>query len=308
MEPEPSPFFAINATTVEVTFEEELASVDKSEFAIEGLTVANAAVKQTNKKVVVLTTSAQVGGTEYKLVYQGVDTGLTFTGISAVIPTTIALESNSIQSKVGSEVTLKANIGQATAGVAVTFNVDAPAGSLNNDVIAEAYTDAAGIATYSYTQYAAGTDAVAVYPTGAPTTRATANVFWGVSDILTVTESATGAAVNGTTRTYTVKLVNPANSVALQGAVVNVTLLENIGANGTTAVVADPTTGLAAVTPFQSATNERAFTVTTNANGQATFTLTGSNTTASPIVFVDSNQAALATAGIAGNNNNRIEA
>ncbi|WP_026393489.1 hypothetical protein [Acetobacterium malicum] len=304
---------AINATTVEVTFEEELASVDKSEFAIEGLTVANAAVKQTNKKVVVLTTSAQVGGTEYKLVYQGVDTGLTFTGISAVIPTTISLDSNSIQSKVGSEVTLKANIGQATAGVAVTFNVDAPAGSLNNDVIAEAYTNAEGIATYSYTQYAAGTDAVAVYPTGAPTTRATAKVFWGVSDILTVTESATGGAVNGTTRTYTVTLVNPANSVALNGQTVNVTLWENVNsvdnttANDTNAVVADPSTG-GTITPFQSATNEREFKITTDANGKATFTLTGSNTTATPVVFVDSNAAALATAGIAGNANKRIEA
>lgn len=285
---------AINATTVEATFADELASVDKSEFVIDGLTVSNAAIKQTNKNVVVLTTSAQTGGTEYKLVYQGVDTGLSFTGISAVIPSTISLDTNSIQSKVGQEVTLKANIGQATAGVAVTFNIDAPAGSLNNDIIEEVYTDAAGIASYSYTQYAAGTDAVAVYPTGAATTRANANVYWGVSDILTVTESATGGAVNGTTRTYTVTLVNPANGVALQGAAVNVTLWENVNSvdntttNDTTAVVADPKTG-GTVVPFQSATNERAFVITTDANGKATFTLTGANTTATPVVFIDAN-------------------
>ena len=84
-EPKPSPFFAINATTVEVTLSEAVTEIDKADFEIEGLDVTNAAIKQTNNKVVVLTTATQVGGTIYKLSYQGIDTGLTFTGISAVL-------------------------------------------------------------------------------------------------------------------------------------------------------------------------------------------------------------------------------
>lgn len=300
---------AINATTVEVTYAEELTSVKAADYVFDpALTVSNAAVKQTNKKVAVLTIADATPGETYTL--SGTD--LSFTAISSVSPSAIALDTNSVQAVVGDEVTLAATVtvaaGESAVGIPVTFNVDAPVGSLNSDIIEEVFTDENGVATYTYTQYAAGTDAVAAYPTGKTTTRATANVFWGVADIMTVTESASGDAVNGTSRTYTVTVKNPANNVAVQGAVVNVMLAENIMANGTTAVVADPNTGGTAVSPFESATDETPFTITTNTNGVATFTLTGANTTATPIIFLDSNAAVLANAGIAGNNNDRLDA
>lgn len=300
---------AINATTVEVTYASDLTSVSAGDYSFDpALTVSNAAVKQTNKKVAVLTIADATPGETYTLA----GTDLSFTAISSVIPSAIALDTNSAQAVVGEEVTLAATVtvgeGESAAGIPVTFNVDAPVGSLNSDIIEEVFTDENGVATYTYTQYAAGTDAVAAYPTGKTTTRATANVFWGVADIMTVTESASGDAVNGTSRTYTVTVKNPANDVAVQNAVVNVMLAENIMANNTTAVVADPNTGAAAVSPFESATDETPFTITTNTNGVATFTLTGANTTATPIIFLDSNAAVLANAGIAGNNNDRLDA
>lgn len=239
-------------------------------------------------------------------------------GSSTVIPTSIALDQAIVQAKVGTDVTLTATVevpaGASKENIPVSFSVDAPVGSINGDFIKEAVTNADGVATLVYNRASAGTDLIEVYPTKNATIRDTANVFWGVDNVLTVTPDNTTAAANGTAVNYTVTVMNPLNNVALQGAVVNVTFLENINsvdgttANDTTAVIADPNTGGLAVTPFQAATNEKAFTVTTNANGQATFTVTGANTTATPIAFVDSNAAVAVDAGIAGNGNNRIEA
>ncbi|MEG0472383.1 MAG: S-layer homology domain-containing protein, partial [Solibacillus sp.] len=62
---------AINNTTVEVTFEEEVTNLNDLDFAIEGLTISNKAVKQTNKKTVVLTTSAQTADVEYTVTVDG---------------------------------------------------------------------------------------------------------------------------------------------------------------------------------------------------------------------------------------------
>ena len=58
---------AINNTTVEVTFDEEVKDIKALDFANQRLEVDNAVVKQTNKKVVVLTTSAQTADVEYKV-------------------------------------------------------------------------------------------------------------------------------------------------------------------------------------------------------------------------------------------------
>lgn len=170
---------AINTTTVEVTFGEEQADVKASDFAIEGLEIKNAAVKQTNNKVVVLTTATQEGNKEYTLTYKGDKVG-TFAGISAVVPTSVKISQDTNSFTVGKEYTFKADIGQKVAGVPVTFNVDA-SGSLNKDHVVEVYTNADGIAEYSYTQYNGGVDTVSVYPTGAPAVRDVAKAYWGKS-------------------------------------------------------------------------------------------------------------------------------
>ncbi|TSI07374.1 S-layer homology domain-containing protein [Lysinibacillus sp. BW-2-10] len=297
---------AINATTVEVTFEEAVEDVKAFDFEIEGLKVENAAVKQTDDKVVVLTTSKQDGAKEYTLTNAGDKLG-SFKGISAVVPTAVTIEKSSNSLKVGTEYTVKANIGVKEAGVAVTFNIDAPAGSLNKDYIVEAYTNAEGIATYSYTQYAAGVDTVSVYPTGAPTVRAIANVYWGVQDILTIVPTATETTINnGTVKTYKVKFVNPTTGVPISNANLNVLFDENISqVNGSSATATNVNTGVA-LTPAQRPTgNANALTLTTNSNGEAQFTVTGSNTVATPVVYADVQNL---PNGIGGNGNTRLDA
>ncbi|MED4270706.1 hypothetical protein P9199_11085 [Geobacillus stearothermophilus] len=301
---------AINNTTVEVTFKEAIDDVKALHFSIDGLEVKNAVLKQKTNNVVVLTTSQQEGGKEYVVKLNGEELGK-FKGISAYVPTTITLESASVQSKVGKEVTLKANIGKKEAGVPVTFNIDAPTGSLNEDKVVEVYTNADGIAEYTYTQYAAGVDTVSVYPTGAPATRDIANVYWGVDNILTV-KSTTDSNVlnNGTAKYYTVELKDPKTGKGIKGVKLNVTFAENIDdttANDSKAVVTDPTTGNTA-TPYQSATGQKYLTITTDNEGKAGFTVTGANTKVTPIVFIDSDEAALKDVALAGNKNDRLDA
>ncbi|MGG3859912.1 hypothetical protein ABET41_18475 [Metabacillus fastidiosus] len=279
---------AVNATTVEITFKGEVkGTVQASDFRIEGLDVKNAAVKQSDNKTVVLTTSAQKGGEKYTLKYNSKIAG-TFDGLSSVIPTKIKVAETAIQGVVGKEVTLKADIGVKEAGVAVTFNIDAANNSLNKDQVVEAVTNADGIATYTYTQYNAGyTDTVAVYPTGAPATRDVATVFWGVDAILTVVaEDTKGNTVsNGANKVYKVTYKNAQTGKPVEGARVNVTFKENID------VTVDKLTKATVngVNPRQlsNGSDPVGVHVTTNSKGEATFTVTGTNTKATPIVFID---------------------
>jgi trimeric autotransporter adhesin len=289
---------AINATTVEVKMAGEVKDVESIDFTIDGLTVSNAAVKQTDSSVVVLTTSAQEGGKEYTVKGNGETFGK-FTGISAVIPTTINFVEYSNQSKVGNEITLKADIGSKTAGVPVTFNVDAPAGSLNKDQLVEVYTNEDGIAEYSYTQYAAGEDVVSVYPTGAPQVRAIGKVYWGVNYILEVTmeDSKDANLANGEEKVYTVTYRDAVTGKPVSGADLNVTLQENVNIDFANkglvskATVGDPE-DTQPKTPYQAKDGEDSeVIVETDSNGKATFVVSGTNTTATPVVFVDGDSA-----------------
>lgn len=277
-----------NATTVEVTFKNKVEDVNALKFSIEGLEVKNAAIKQTDSKVVILTTSAQEGGKEYTVKLAGSEVGK-FKGVSSVIPTSVKLENNAVQAKVGQEVTLKANIGQKVAGVAVTFNIDAANNSLNKDIVAEAYTDANGIASYTYTQYNAGLDNrddVAVYPTGNPSTRDVATVFWGVDTILSLSsdDNKGNAITNGANKVYKVVYKDAKTGKPVEGKKINVTFKENIDVNIDKITKAT----VNGVNPYQlSNGNKSAVQITTNSKGEATFTVTGTNTKATPIVFVD---------------------
>lgn len=280
---------ATNSTTVEVDFVEEITDVEAYAFSIEGLDVTNAAVKQTDSSVVVLTTTTQDGGAEYAVVSNDEVLG-SFTGLSSVVPTEITLEEDAVQGIVGQNVSLKADIGVKEAGVAVTFNVD-NTDDIGKDYVKEVLTDANGIATYSYTQYVAGAfDSVAVYPTGAPATRDVAQVTWGVDTILEITavDSKEGNALaNGDSKQYKVTYKDPETGKPVSGARIDLSFLENINVNPdelTTATIngVNPTQLANGTTPVTSE-------VVTNSKGEATFSVSGTNTAATPVAFVDNN-------------------
>ncbi|TDF93454.1 S-layer homology domain-containing protein [Paenibacillus piri] len=77
---------AVSNTSVEVTFNKEISSVDKADFTFDNdLTVTKAELKAESKTVVVLTTSSQTVDKVYKLSYKGKDTGVTVTGVSTAV-------------------------------------------------------------------------------------------------------------------------------------------------------------------------------------------------------------------------------
>ncbi|WP_108668935.1 beta strand repeat-containing protein [Peribacillus acanthi] len=288
---------AINATTVEVAFKDAVTDVESLDFSIEGLKISNAAVKQTDSKVVVLTTEAQTGDKEYT-VKSGETTLGKFKGLSAVIPTGIKVTTPSIQGTLGKEVTVKASVtvpeGQSKAGIPVTFNIT-NSGSLNAPQVVEVKTNADGVASYSYTRYQASNDSVVAYSTGDRTKFSTGTVYWANSLTLTeVTESNTLA--NGAKKVYKVKANSYATAYDAAGNAlynyVNVAFAENLDVTPDKLVrgvnVIDTGVTTNASYPSQVTTggvNE--VRVKVNASGEATFTLTGANASVTPIVFVD---------------------
>ncbi|SFC22882.1 hypothetical protein SAMN05443252_102294 [Bacillus sp. OV322] len=281
---------AINATTVEVTMKDAVnaKNLDSLHFTIDGLTVTNAAVKQTNDKVVVLTTSVQDGAKEYSVKLNGDTLGFTFKGRSAVLPTSISFVSSSQQAKVGGQVTVKADIGQKVAGVPVTFNIDADAdiakGGFNKDQVVEVLTNADGVAEYSYTQYGNGVDSVKAYATGNPNVYSSGKVYWASSSQLSVSEITSGNELaNGTKKSY--KVTGAADTTYY------VAIKENLAINPdkiTNVKVQDYRTS-SFVTPYELNTGSDVYaTVHTNSAGEGSFTVYGDNLTATPIVYLPS--------------------
>ncbi|MFJ7639526.1 hypothetical protein [Peribacillus sp. NPDC097225] len=296
--PAVSKITAVNATTVELTYKENVKDVEAKDFSIEGLTVTNAVVKQTDDKTVILTTSTQVGGKEYTVKAGEEKLGL-FTGISAVIPTAVKVTTPSIQGTIGKEVTVKATVtvpeGQSKAGIPVTINIP-ESNSLNKAITAEVYTDANGEAAYSYTRYSAVNDNVVVYATGDRSKFSTATVYFAQG--LAVSEVTAGNTLaNGSKKVYKV--------TGTPGSTVNVTFKENVqvtpdklvtgakiedakisilNADGTLTAVTNPKTQY----PYEVTTGgSQVALVKLNEQGTATFTVTGTNATVTPIVFAD---------------------
>ncbi len=311
---------AINNTTVEVSFDEKVGNLDDLKFAIDGLEIKNKAHKQSNDKVVVLTTASQEAGKEYTVTLDGEKIG-SFKGVEAVIPTSIDIVEKSQQNVLGNNVTLKAQVtvaeGQSKAGIPVTFNIvnaqgnqQNPGGALNQPIIGEAVTDENGVASYTYTRYASTAqqlvtnDEVQAYATGKPALRSFAKVYWAAIQPLTITEVTTGNSINnGGKKVYKVKLAGhldlrtAAEVTANNNGFVNIAFQENINVTPDKAVkdvtITDGS-GNALGYPAQftttsstSTTNFNAVRVQLDANGEATFTLTGSNATVTPIVFKD---------------------
>ncbi|MEK4128659.1 S-layer homology domain-containing protein [Solibacillus sp. FSL W8-0474] len=279
---------AINATTVEVTFAEEVTDVQALDFKISGLEVSNKVVKQTDKKTVVLTTSPQTAGVEYTVTVNGDEVGK-FTGVSAVIPTKVEMVTSSVQGKLGQQVSVQAKVtvaeGQSKAGIPVTFSIPGN----NNDAVyptvtGEAFTNADGVATYTYTRYGAGTDSVTAYATGDRSKFAIGYVFWGVEQILTITEVTEGATINnGANKTYKVTYKNPTTGRAEANVALNVGVLENM--NVTADKLQNVTVNGVKVAQLSNNTNTTAARITTDSKGEATFTLSGTNAEVTPVVF-----------------------
>jgi len=275
---------AVNATTVEVTFKDTVENFNSLDFKIDGLTVSNAAVKQSNDKVVVLTTAVQKGGEKYTVTLNEKAIG-SFSGVSDVVPTKIDITTQSVQGKVGAQAILSADVGVKQAGIPVTFNVKAnTTGTLNKDQVFESVTNADGIATFSYTQYSAGTDSVVAYPTGAPTVRSLGYVFWGVDTILNVEEVTIGETINnGANKTYKVTYKDAATGKVEANKTFNVSVLENID------VTADKLQNVKVegkdVKQLSNNTSTITAQIKTDAKGEATFTVSGTNAEATPVVF-----------------------
>ncbi|WP_409367937.1 S-layer homology domain-containing protein [Lysinibacillus sp. 38-6] len=277
---------AINATTVEVTFDEEVENVQALHFLISDLEVKNAAVKQSNKKVVVLTTAAQTADKEYT-VSLGEDKIGTFKGIAAVVPTKVDIVEKSVQGKLGQQVTVKAQVtvveGQSKAGVPVTFFIPGSTNGVKTPVTVEAVTDENGVASYTYTRYAATNDTVTVYANGDRSKFSTGYVFWGVDTILTITEVTEGSTINnGANKTYKVTYKHPETGRPVSGKVLNVSVKENIDV--TVDKLQNVTVNGVAVVQT-SENNTRAAQITTDSKGEATFTVSGSNAQVTPVVF-----------------------
>lgn len=288
---------AINATTVEVTLEEAVENLNSLNFTIEGLTVSNAAVKQTNNKVVVLTTAIQEGGKKYEVKMNNAVVG-SFEGISAVLPTKIDITTQAVQGKVGEQAILTADVGVKQAGIPVTFNVKAQTTTtLNQDQVFEAVTNEEGIATFSYTQYNAGNDQVVAYPTGAPAVRSLGYVFWGVDTILAIEEVLTDKVVNnGANKTYKVTHKDPRTGKAVANATFNVSFVENL--NVSADKLANATVNGVAVSQINNKTAPVTATITTDSKGEATFTVSGTNTEVTPVVFAQNVSTAAANSEV----------
>ncbi|PIC80029.1 hypothetical protein CSV75_08650 [Sporosarcina sp. P18a] len=289
---------AVNSTTVEVKMNEKVENINSLKFSIDGLTVSNAAVKQSDDKTVVLTTAVQKGGEKYTVMLDGKAIG-SFNGVSPTVPSKISLNTKSIQGVVGQQVILSADTGVKEAGIPVTFNVKAETNTtLNKDQVFEVVTNADGIATFSYTQYNAGEDTVTVYPTGKAELREQGKVYWANAAELTIkdiTEATTLA--NGSKKVYEI------NSKRNAGGYVFVTFKENLNvtpdkltktvtAEGVTTHALDAITGKPGAAlakgsyPYKaSTTGENVIAVKLDADGKANLVLTGANATATPIVF-----------------------
>lgn len=275
---------AINNTTVEVTFEDVIDDVKDIDFAIEGLEVKNAVVKQTDKYTAVLTTSTQEAGKEYTVTVDGEEVGK-FTGIAAVIPTKITTTTTSLQGVIGNQVTLKAEVavadGQSKENIPVTFNIVNSTNNVNDKIEVEVLTNAEGVATYSYTRYYDSEDKVTAYATNKSSIFDDAKVYWDNKIQLAVSEITTGNELaNETKKSY--KVTGEKNTTYY------VAIKENldVAPDKVVQVKVQNHGSSNFVTPYELTTGGTQFaTVTTNSNGEGTFTVYGTNLSATPIVY-----------------------
>lgn len=290
---------ATNNTTVEVTFKNEVdaKNVKAANFSIEGLTVSNAAVKQTDSKTVVLTTSAQEGGKQYT-VKSGAATLGKFIGASAVVPSDITVNTKSLQGVIGEEVTLSAQVkvkeGESAAGIPVTFNIQNDSKD-NKTIEVEALTNDKGVAEYSYTRYYNGVDNAVAYATKKSTVKDNAKVYWASAKQLTVKDITEATSLtNGSKKVYEINSVKNANKYVFVTFEENLNVTpdkvtKGVSAQGVETLVLNSNgdvSSTTAVYPYELSTGGKAvIAVKLDANGKANLVLSGSDASVTPIVF-----------------------
>ncbi|MFJ7842231.1 hypothetical protein ACIQXG_22675, partial [Lysinibacillus sphaericus] len=211
----------------------------------------------------------------------------------AVIPTKVDIVDQSVQGKLGQQVTVKAQVtvaeGQSKAGIPVTLFVPGSPDGIKAPVTVEALTDENGVATHTYTRYAATTDAVTVYATGDRSKFSTGYVFWGVDTIISITEVTEGATINnGANKTYKVTYKDAVTGKPVANKNLNVSFLENI--NVTPDKLQNVTVNGVPVKQLTNDTAPVAAQITTDSKGEATFTVSGTNTAeVTPVVFEANN-------------------
>lgn len=276
---------ALTSTIIELNFKDVQTSINPSQFKIKGLEVKSAVLKQLDSKTIILTTEKQEADKEYLITMNGKELG-TFMGSNIDTPTKISFESKSLSSKAGENVKLKVNIGSKTAGVKITFNIDGENGKLNQDILKEVLTDENGIATYEYTQYGSGAkDVVYAYVTGDPTVRDMASVYWNANDNFSITVKDNNSILNGQSKEYTVIVKDPITGLPMSNEEIHVLLKENIGkTNGTNAVLKSLYGAQTNGSQRETGANT-ALVLKTDINGKVIFSISGENTTATPLVY-----------------------
>ncbi|MCG7343975.1 S-layer homology domain-containing protein [Sporosarcina sp. ACRSL] len=280
---------AVNNTTVEVKFVEKVEDLAALDFAIEGLKIDNKVLKQTDAKTVVLTTAVQEGGKTYTVTANGNKLG-TFSGVSAVVPTAISVVTPSQQGVIGKDITVSATVtvpeGQSKAGVPVTFNVVNDKVT-NEKLEAVAYTNADGVASYTYTRYYASEDNIAAYATSKSSVVSSGKVYWDTAIQLAVEELTTGNDLaNETKKSY--KVTGDANTTYYIAIKENLSVtpdkITNVKVQNYNTT---PETTDDFVTPYTLSTSSQnvVAAVRTNSNGEGSFTIYGSNLEATPIVY-----------------------
>jgi hypothetical protein len=207
-------------------------------------------------------------------------------------PTAITTTPVNAQETVGATHTQKATVtcsgGTPSANAAVTFAVQAPTNSLNSNLTLTAVTDASGNASVTWTRSNPDTDSVSVFPTAQPNIRATATIFWVTTPVLSCSPTTSQTNLNNNGRIFTVTLKNPKTGVVANGFEISI------------GVQAAVTKGTATITTTESGTRNADLGTnadanpgiqlahqTTDANGNVTFTVSGANSTITPMIWVE---------------------
>ncbi|MFJ7669719.1 hypothetical protein ACIQXI_21865, partial [Lysinibacillus sp. NPDC097195] len=215
--------------------------------------------------------------------------------------TAVKLTTASEQGVIGKEVTLKATVtvpeGQSKENVPVTFNIVNDKNT-NEKIEKVAYTNAEGVATYSYTRYYASVDSVTAYATDKSTVFSSAKVYWANEIQLAITEKTADTVLsNGAKKVYEINAPQKAGQyvfVAFENnlGVTTDKLTRSVFVEGTGLWTQNSTNN---ITETPATTDQYPYEITNGANrvvpvlldskGKANLVLSGTNGKVKPVVY-----------------------